>query len=464
MITKLMLEERVREWGLREEVVEKDYVLGWLLWGIGSHKELSVSWAFKGGTCLKKCYIETYRFSEDLDFTVLPGGPVQAAELGTIIGEVLRRVGDESGINFSGRAPLFKTHDSGRYTEGRIYYQGPRNAPTVASVKLDLSSSEKVARPTVLRKIAHIYPDNLPEPGSVRCYSFEEIFAEKIRAMGERGRPRDLYDIVNLFRRADLRGEPELIRAVLVEKCATKGVGVPTFDTIALGTIPAELEADWANMLAHQLPALPPFENFWAELRNLFAWLNQTLEVQPLESVPLAAEEETPAMWSPPSTIWTWGAGVPLETIRFAAANRLCVNLGYQGSTRIIEPYSLRRTREGKLVLHAVKADTRESRSYRIDRIQSVEVTTRPFTPVYQIEFSSTGSIHAPPTTTNPARSSSRKSAQWRAPGWVYTVQCPLCRRTFRRTKRDATLNPHKDDSGYPCRGKRGYIVDQRYE
>lgn len=38
---------------------------------------------FKGGTCLKKCYIETYRFSEDLDFTVLPGGPfrVLLAEL-----------------------------------------------------------------------------------------------------------------------------------------------------------------------------------------------------------------------------------------------------------------------------------------------------------------------------------------------------------------------------------------------
>ena len=29
-------------------------------------------WIFKGGTCLKKCYFDTYRFSEDLDFT-LPG-------------------------------------------------------------------------------------------------------------------------------------------------------------------------------------------------------------------------------------------------------------------------------------------------------------------------------------------------------------------------------------------------------
>jgi hypothetical protein len=36
MITRADIEERVREWGLSEDVVEKDYVIGWLLWGIGS--------------------------------------------------------------------------------------------------------------------------------------------------------------------------------------------------------------------------------------------------------------------------------------------------------------------------------------------------------------------------------------------------------------------------------------------
>ena len=109
MISRLAIEERVREWGLREDVVEKDYVLGWVLWGIGAHPSLSVSWAFKGGTCLKKCYIETYRFSEDLDFTVLPGGPILQAELDPIFRELLQNVAKESGIVFSGRPPLFTT-------------------------------------------------------------------------------------------------------------------------------------------------------------------------------------------------------------------------------------------------------------------------------------------------------------------------------------------------------------------
>ena len=74
MISKADLMERVREWGLCESVVEKGYVIGWVLWGVGSDNRLSEEWAFKRGICLKKCYIETYRFSEDLDFTVFPGG------------------------------------------------------------------------------------------------------------------------------------------------------------------------------------------------------------------------------------------------------------------------------------------------------------------------------------------------------------------------------------------------------
>ena len=62
MITRTDLNDRVREWSLRDDVVEKDYVIGWVLWGIGSDPQLSGGWAFKGGTCLKKCYVETYPF------------------------------------------------------------------------------------------------------------------------------------------------------------------------------------------------------------------------------------------------------------------------------------------------------------------------------------------------------------------------------------------------------------------
>lgn len=53
VIGRAAIDERVREWGLREDIVEKDYVLGWVLWGIGSDPTLGTAWVFKGGTCLK---------------------------------------------------------------------------------------------------------------------------------------------------------------------------------------------------------------------------------------------------------------------------------------------------------------------------------------------------------------------------------------------------------------------------
>ena len=59
------------ELGLQPRMVEKDYVLGWVVAAITRDEELSRAWLFKGGTCLKKCFFETYRFSEYLDFTVM---------------------------------------------------------------------------------------------------------------------------------------------------------------------------------------------------------------------------------------------------------------------------------------------------------------------------------------------------------------------------------------------------------
>jgi predicted nucleotidyltransferase component of viral defense system len=65
MIGKAELLDIAARPGLRPDIVEKDYVLGWTLAGIYAHDALKDSWVFKGGTCLKKCFFKTYRFSEE---------------------------------------------------------------------------------------------------------------------------------------------------------------------------------------------------------------------------------------------------------------------------------------------------------------------------------------------------------------------------------------------------------------
>ncbi|MCK5342904.1 MAG: nucleotidyl transferase AbiEii/AbiGii toxin family protein, partial [Candidatus Heimdallarchaeota archaeon] len=398
MISHEEIKGLVSEWGLREEVIEKDYVIGWVLWGISTSEEIKKSWVFKGGTALKKCYIDTYRFSEDLDFSVLPNGPVKPEELEPIINNILARVYEESGIDFSIKKPAFKYYSHHHYTEGSIYYRGPRGAHMPSRIKLDITGKEKVVRPSVLRSVSHSYSDDLPKTVQVRCYSFDEIFAEKIRAMGQRGRPRDLYDIIKLFWREDLQAEPAHIKKVLQEKCAHKNISVPTFESIENSPNKDELISEWKNMLAHQLQVLPSFEEYWEELPKLFDWINGVYKPQPLSVI-----SNDGNAWTPPPTMWVSGTGLRLEPIRFAAVNHLCVELEYmkQGAQLkryLIEPYSLRRTKDNNLVLHAIRNDNNGNRAFRVDWIRKIKVSSHTFRPRYKIEFASTGTIGAKPT------------------------------------------------------------------
>lgn len=60
MIDKREIIDAATAFRLNPHITEKDYVLGWILWGIYGHDKLAESWIFKGGTCLKKCFFETY--------------------------------------------------------------------------------------------------------------------------------------------------------------------------------------------------------------------------------------------------------------------------------------------------------------------------------------------------------------------------------------------------------------------
>lgn len=65
-INKVATENKVND-----RQIEKDYVLSWILFAISKNEILSKAMVFKGGTVLKKAYFEDYRFSEDLDFTLI---------------------------------------------------------------------------------------------------------------------------------------------------------------------------------------------------------------------------------------------------------------------------------------------------------------------------------------------------------------------------------------------------------
>jgi len=464
--------------GLNPHVVEKDYVLGWVLWGIYRHDALSESWIFKGGTCLKKCFFETYRFSEDLDFTLTNPAHLDEAYLKGIFAEIGERIYEETGVEFPPDFQQFEVYENPRGEKsclGRISYQGPVSprGKSMPRIKLDLTADERLVLPPIEASVFHPYSDAPAEGIVARSYAYEEAFAEKVRALAERARPRDLYDVVNLFRNGDARPEATVVLDVLRQKCEFKGIGIPTVADIEQRK--SDLEGGWAAMLAHQLPALPPIAAFWSELPAFFAWLEEGVVPAAPAAYQMAAGEETIRERILRFPVAAVGQS-HIETIRFAASNRLCVDLDYQGSTRRIEPYSLRRTQEGNIILHAFNLDRGEHRSYRVDRIEGARVTGQSFVPRYAIELTPTGPLAIPPTTTRepsasgfgvfpraPRSPRGRSRTLRSSAGLTYVYECTYCGKHFNRKKQTSTLNPHKDKSGFPCPGRSAFFVDTRY-
>ena len=372
---------------LRVDIIEKDYVLGWMLAGIFAHPILGPAWVFKGGTCFKKCFLETYRLSEDLDFTVEDAGQLHGGFLADAFREIADWVYDHSGIDISIQRPRFNAYRNPRgrlQIEGRVYYRGPmQQRGSLPRVKLDLTADEKMVHRPVARAVAHAYSD-CPEAGVfARTYTLPELVGEKLRALGERARPRDLYDLISLFRRQDLRPRASAVLRVLREKCEFKGIPVP--DPASLQFFREEMEGDWEVMLAHQLPIVPPIESFWSVIPELFAWLHGGIAHSSPTGIPIGLDEE---VVSAPSTSQDIGmTPVALERIRFAAANRLCVDLGYLGEVQRVEPYSLRRNRDGDVVLYAREVGTATDDTYRTSGIAKVEIARQTFVPKYANEL-----------------------------------------------------------------------------
>jgi WYL domain-containing protein len=252
-------------------------------------------------------------------------------------------------------------------------------------------------------------------------------------------------------------------------KCDFKGIALPQLADIERHR--GDVEAGWTHMLDHQLPALLPVGSFLDVLPEIFNWLHGQVRVPVLPPMPLLGASQ--------EAIRERIIGLPagsrgqtfIETIRFAAANRLLVNIDHRDqrgnrSTRDIEAYSLRRSRAGDVLLMAVRADSGEPRSYRVDSILAVTPTQITFAPRYPIELTPSGPQSIPETSRSPGIITStrgRSRTRVASGGPTYVFRCTVCRKLFERKTYDGTLRPHKNPAGYQCYGTYGTYVRTKY-
>ncbi len=111
--------EVARQSGVEQaDLLEKDLILHQILTDLSQDEFFSNNFVFKGGTCLTKCYLGYYRFSEDIDFTWKDQSVYQSKSQTKIRG-LLSEIIDKAGSIFEGiakkRALNFKCDKQDRH-------------------------------------------------------------------------------------------------------------------------------------------------------------------------------------------------------------------------------------------------------------------------------------------------------------------------------------------------------------
>ncbi|MCE3231367.1 MAG: hypothetical protein K0R52_1295 [Alphaproteobacteria bacterium] len=185
MITKQELIKKHKELGVPLPTIEKDYILGLVLSCLYRHPIIKNDWVFKGGTCLKKIYINNYRFSEDLDFTLKPSASINPNDIKQYLLESFTLgagsfglIIDRDNINI---AP-FPDKD-GLFIQIKVPFQSSlMSSGSLPRIKLDLSKKEVLIDPPHISSLLHFYSDSDRVMTPIQSYSMDEIFSEKCRA------------------------------------------------------------------------------------------------------------------------------------------------------------------------------------------------------------------------------------------------------------------------------------------
>ncbi len=259
-------------WG----IIEQDYALSWLLFGISKVKKLKSSLVFKGGTALKKCYFGNYRFSQDLDFSVQGSYP-HGEELLVLLGEACQIASEtvDSIELICKRYPEKKAHPEGQEAFS-VYAQFPWQRDFITPVKVEVTTREKILLPPHELTILHEYEEHLD--GAILTYQLEEIIAEKIRAilqfakkLHERGwgrsRVRDYYDLWRIFGEYESQIDKDALPALVTQKCSLKFIHFQSIDDLFQDRL-MEYILEWDKWLSPLVPQVPNKDRVVKDLKK----------------------------------------------------------------------------------------------------------------------------------------------------------------------------------------------------
>ena len=262
MIKPGEIQQRAREVSVRDQQIEKDYILSWILQGVAQHKQLSKVMVFKGGTVLKKIYFKSYRFSEDLDFTLL-NKAITNEQIFEGFQAAFEYVLEEANIRFE---IIEKNEHEDGGINFYISYVGPLGGQGKnKKVKVDISRTEKLEFVPVMKNVFLEYSD-LKEHQFL-CYPLEEVLVEKMRTVMQRMQARDFYDIWYLLEQHGM--DVNLYLMEFANKCVNKGLNPADFKKKLAERLP-QYKGRWQSSMSEQMHDLPDFDKVEREVQRNF--------------------------------------------------------------------------------------------------------------------------------------------------------------------------------------------------
>jgi predicted nucleotidyltransferase component of viral defense system len=262
MIRSSEISQLAHELKLGDKTIEKDYVLTWVLFALAA-SPVREKLAFKGGTAIKKVYVPSYRFSEDLDFTLLDA-PLANEALQAEVEALYPWLKKECNLTLATRR--VEVHAGGNPTLYLNYIDPLQGALASRFLKVDISRDESVEFPLCQAPLHASYSDCQERSADTLVYSLEEIMAEKLRSLLTRTEPRDLYDVHYLLRNELVDIETVVFGAK--PKFEAKGLHIADLGTILARRQPTFSQL-WLPRLQGQIPEVPPLERVIRETNRV---------------------------------------------------------------------------------------------------------------------------------------------------------------------------------------------------
>lgn len=467
MIDAAEIEAKAKEFEIHTSDVQRDYVFGWLLFGIFTKSALKDEIFLKGGNALRKGYFPETRYSADLDFGIPHDidQEVLRAEINKVCAAVQEKAGvvfvqDDTRVEEKFTATDTPLPDLKVY-EVRVYFKDfYGNAKHMKlRVSMDVTRFDRVLLGIQQVPLIHPYSDAAEVACIIRCMKLEEIIATKLKCMMQRQHAPDLFDYAYSIQKLGGNLDRGEVMRTLVQKTifsrnpfALKGILFKTaFDYY---------RQEWAKSVVCARQFVIGVEDaiaaFIADLELLFAGYSDNGFAQ-----------------------FAYFNADHRAAIMQAARTQTLLRLRYNDADRFVEPYSLKymQKRDGSereyffAFNRSGGSNPPGMRSFVSDKVEVLENTDEAFTPQYPIELSKSGEMPEDRYLFDPNKPAKAPRAP-RAPrprvtrfsgGLKYIFKCSVCGKRFTRNSHDSSMRPHKGKGGYQCYGSYGVYVGTRY-